>query len=138
VEAAQRSSTRVVDLADALGVAYLVQGRVAAENDRVRVTTTLVRGEDGGQLWTATNERARTELRSLQREVTAAIAGRVRLEVAPERLARLDRRQTANAAANDAYLHAVDPKWDPFRADERFAALLERCRFAKVEPIRVS
>jgi tetratricopeptide (TPR) repeat protein len=38
--------------------------------------------------------------------VTTAIAGRVRLEVAPERLARLDRRQTANAAAYDAYLRA--------------------------------
>jgi len=26
----------------------------------------------------------------------------------------------------------VDPKWDSFRADERFTALLERCRFARV------
>jgi Flp pilus assembly protein TadD len=26
----------------------------------------------------------------------------------------------------------VDPKWDPFRTDERFRALLERCHFAKV------
>jgi tetratricopeptide (TPR) repeat protein len=26
----------------------------------------------------------------------------------------------------------VDPKWDPFRSDERFRSLLERCHFAKV------
>ena len=28
---------------------------------------------------------------------------------------------------------AVDPKWDPFRTDERFKALLERCHFARVD-----
>jgi len=106
VEAAQRASPPVVDLADALGVTYLVQGRVAAEGDRVRVTTTLVRGKDGREIWSATYDRALTELRALQREVSMAIAGRVRLEVAPERLARLDRRQTENPAAYDAYLHA--------------------------------
>lgn len=106
VEAAQRASSRVMDLADALGVTYVVQGRVAAEHDRVRIITALVRGEDGAEIWSATYDRARTELLGLQREVSMAIAGRVRLEVAPERLARLDRRQTANSAAYDAYLHA--------------------------------
>ncbi len=106
VEAAQRASPRVTDLADALGVTYVVQGRVAAEDDRVRITTALVRAEDGAEIWSAAYDRARTELRGLQREVSMAIAGRVSLEVAPERLARLDRRQTADAAAYDAYLHA--------------------------------
>lgn len=106
VEAAQRASPRVVDLADALGVTYVVHGRVAAEDDRVHVTATLVRGKDAAEIWSATYERARTELRGLQRDVSTAVAGRVRVEVAPERLIRLDRRQTANAAAYDAYLHA--------------------------------
>src|SRR5262249_8115015 len=106
VEAAQRASPRVMDLADALGVTYVVQGRVAAEGDRLRITGALVRGKDGAQIWSETYDRALTELRGLQREVSVAIAGRVRLEVAPERLARLDRRQTANPAAYDAYLHA--------------------------------
>ena len=26
----------------------------------------------------------------------------------------------------------ADPKWDPFRTDERFRALIERCQFANV------
>ena len=106
VEAAQRTSPRVVELAGTLGVTYVVQGRVAVEGDRVRITTALVRGEDGAEIWSATYDRARTELGGLQREVSMAIAGRVRLEVAPERLASLDRRQTANLAAYDAYLRA--------------------------------
>jgi len=106
VAAAQRASPRVTDLAHALGVTYLVDGRVAAADDRVRITATLVRGKDGAEIWSATYDRVRTELHGLQREVSMAIAGRVSLEVAPERLARLDRRQTADAAAYDAYLHA--------------------------------
>jgi len=106
VEAAQRASPRAKDLAAALGVNYIVQGRVAVQDDRVRITTALVRGEDGGEIWSATYDRGRTELRGLQRELSREIARRVRLEVAPERLARLDRRQTANATAYDAYLQA--------------------------------
>src|SRR5262249_36279830 len=96
VEAAQRAWARGMGLSAALRVPYVVQGRVGAEHDRVRITTALVRGKDGAEIWSATYDRARTELRGLQREVSMAIAGRVRLEVAPERLARLDRRQTAN------------------------------------------
>ena len=93
VAAAQRASPRVTDLAHALGVTYLVDGRVAAADDRVRITATLVRGKDGAEIWSATYDRVRTELHGLQREVSMAIAGRVSLEVAPERLARLDRRR---------------------------------------------
>ena len=106
VEAALRASPQVRDLADDLGVTYVVRGRVTTEGDRVRITTALVRAEDDAEIWSATYDRARSELRGLQRDVTAAIAERVRLEVSPERLARLDRRQTANTAAYDAYLRA--------------------------------
>ena len=41
-------------------------------------------------------------------------------------------------ATNDQDVHLVwlvaDPKWDPYREDPRFRALVERCNFMRTSP----
>jgi TolB-like protein/DNA-binding winged helix-turn-helix (wHTH) protein/Flp pilus assembly protein TadD len=87
-----------------LSVDYLVEGSVRREGPRVRVTATLTRVRDQEHVWSQSYEREPTSVLGLQQDLSMAIAEQVRLRVAPDRLAGLERRQTRSADAYDAYL----------------------------------
>jgi TolB-like protein/DNA-binding winged helix-turn-helix (wHTH) protein/Flp pilus assembly protein TadD len=87
-----------------LSVDYLVEGSIRVEGARVRVMATLTRVRDQEHVWSQSYEREPTSLLGLQQELSTAIAEQVRLRVAPDRLAGLERRQTRSADAYDAYL----------------------------------
>jgi TolB-like protein/DNA-binding winged helix-turn-helix (wHTH) protein/Tfp pilus assembly protein PilF len=87
-----------------LGVDYLVEGSLRAEGTQLRVTSKLIRVGDQMQIWSQSYDRAAGSLLAVQRELSAAIAQQVRLQLSPERLSALARRQTRNAEAYDLYL----------------------------------
>jgi len=89
-----------------LGADYFIETDVATDGGNVRVTSRLIRAADRSQVWTATYNRERSSVRAIQRELSAAIAAHVRVEVVPDRLTGLDRRQTRNPEAYEAYLRA--------------------------------
>jgi TolB-like protein/DNA-binding winged helix-turn-helix (wHTH) protein/tetratricopeptide (TPR) repeat protein len=90
-----------------LGADHLVESSVRVDGGRVRITATLVRGQDQVQIWSATYDRAITGVLGLQSELSTAIAEQIRLRLSPERVAALSRRHTRNAAAYEAYLRAL-------------------------------
>jgi TolB-like protein len=77
------------DIGRELGVEGLVTGSVMRANDRVRVTTQLVRADSGAVVWANRYERNTGDVLSLQNELVSAIAREVRATLTPEQDARL-------------------------------------------------
>lgn len=83
---------------------YIVEGSVRRENERLRVTATLVRVHDEVQVWTSSYDRDGSNMIGVQQELSSAIARQVTQRLSPDRLTRFSRRQTSNADAYDLYL----------------------------------
>jgi DNA-binding winged helix-turn-helix (wHTH) protein/TolB-like protein/Tfp pilus assembly protein PilF len=100
----KRTSKSPAEIGQELGVEYLVEGSVQAESRRLRVTSKLIRVRDQVQMWAQSYESEPGSMLELQRELSAAIAGQVRLRLSPQRLTALATRHTQNAEAYDLYL----------------------------------
>lgn len=70
-------------LAADLGVAFLVEGTVAGDNRRMRVTVRLVDARADHELWSRTYERPYRDILTVQTELAAAIARELSATVAP-------------------------------------------------------
>ncbi len=74
------------------------------EDNRLRVTSTLVRVRDQVQVWSQSYDREPMSLLGLQRELSTAIAEQIVSALSPGRLETLTRRQTLSPDAYDLYL----------------------------------
>jgi TolB-like protein/Flp pilus assembly protein TadD len=61
-------------LARRLRVAYLVEGTVRGSAEQLRVSTRLVRGADGFQLWSQVFDRSGSEILNLEEDIARAVA----------------------------------------------------------------
>ncbi|MEL6874133.1 MAG: tetratricopeptide repeat protein, partial [Pseudomonadota bacterium] len=62
------------EIADKLGVAYLLDGNVQKVGNRVKITTDLSDGRDGSSKWSQSFERPLTDIFEVQSEIAAAVA----------------------------------------------------------------
>ena len=97
-----------------VGVDFVVDSSLRLERTRIRVTSQLVRAEDGQQLWSASFDRELTNVLGLQRELSIAIAEQVRQRLSPEVAAAINRRQTQNPQAYALYLKGRE-QWTRFQ-----------------------
>ncbi len=84
-----------------LGVAYLLEGSVRKQGERVRITAQLIKAEDGFHLWSETFDRDLTDIFAVQDEISRAIAEALSLRIGGAATARGG---TASAAAHDLSL----------------------------------
>jgi TolB-like protein/Flp pilus assembly protein TadD len=100
-----RGTTKsVAEIGQELGVDYLVASSLRADSIRLRVAVTLIRVVDEQHVWSHIYDREATDLLGLQQELSAAIANQIHLHLSTERMDEVERRQTRNPAAYDAYL----------------------------------
>jgi len=85
-----------------LEVDSILEGSVRRQGQRVRVTAQLVDTGDGGHLWSENYDRELTDVFVLEDEIAAAIAERLRTELAPEDRERA--RPPVDVEAHTAYL----------------------------------
>jgi len=100
----KRTTKSLADIGHELGVDYLVESSLRAENGRLRITSKLIRVRDQVQVWSESYDREPATLLGLQRELSTVIAEGIRIRLSPERLNALARRHTRNAYAYDLYL----------------------------------
>jgi TolB-like protein/DNA-binding winged helix-turn-helix (wHTH) protein/Flp pilus assembly protein TadD len=127
----KRTTKSLAEIGRELGADYLVEGSIQAENNRLRVTSKLIRVRDQVQVWSSSYDREPTSMLGLQRELSTTIAEQIRVRLSPERLEALARRQTGRADAYDLYLrgrHLLDQSTPPTtrRAIEYFARAVEQ------------
>jgi TolB-like protein/Tfp pilus assembly protein PilF len=76
-------------IADTLNVTHILEGSVRRSGSRVRVTAQLIDAADGSHIWSERYDRELSDIFAVQDEISAAIAGTLRVklsgEVAPER-----------------------------------------------------
>jgi serine/threonine-protein kinase len=65
-----------------LGVGHILGGSVRREGVRVRVSAQLVRASDGSHVWSERYDRELTDVLALEDEIAAAIAERLRMQLA--------------------------------------------------------
>ena len=101
--------TDIRAIADALGVANIVEGSVRRSGNRIRVTAQLVTAADGSHLWSERYDRQLADVFDVQDEIAAAIAAALRVALAP----RVDGapRHTPNIPAYEALLTARHFHW---------------------------
>jgi TolB-like protein/Tfp pilus assembly protein PilF len=100
----KRAMKSLGEIGDELKAAFLVESSLRSEGGRIRVTSKLVRAADQVQIWSATYDSEPKSVLAFQRELSTTIAQQIRLQLAPERLEALARRQAHNPEAYDVYL----------------------------------
>ncbi len=131
-------NTDVSAIANALGVAHILEGSVRRGGDRLRVTAQLIRASDGFHLWSETFDRTPEDVIAIQEDVAFEIANALETAMDPVALKQMVSAGTSSVAAYEAYLEGLalegdvgstgnPAKWaDAVRAYERATALDEK------------
>ena len=114
-------------IAQELGVDYLLEGSVRRDGERVRVTAQLIQASDQTHLWAGSFDRELGDVVKLQNEVALAIADKIELTLSHEERARLAEAPAVNPEAHLAYLRALQVwDWRTKQGAERSIAELQR------------
>ncbi len=68
------SSLGIAEIADKLGVDYVLEGSVRKSGDQVRISAQLIHAVDGFQLWSESYDRRLTSIFAIQDEIAANVA----------------------------------------------------------------
>jgi TolB-like protein len=115
------------EIAQALGVANIMEGTVRRIGNRVLINVQLVDPRSGRQIWAERYDRTIADAIGLQGELAAEIAGALKAKLAPEEKVRLATKPTTNPEAYLLYLRARErgrtgaSKEDAFATDELYA-----------------
>jgi TolB-like protein/DNA-binding winged helix-turn-helix (wHTH) protein/Tfp pilus assembly protein PilF len=99
----QKNKT-VHEIAQELGVDYVLETSLREASGQVRFTAQLIRTQDQMHVWAQTYDRPMTDVLSLQSELARAVAEEIRIGLTPEVAARLASPRAPRPEAYDAYL----------------------------------
>ena len=85
-------------------VEAVLEGNIQRLTDRIRVTTRLVRVEDGSALWAGTFDERFTDIFAVQDSISEKVAAALALKLTGEEKERLAKRYTENTGAYHLYL----------------------------------
>src|SRR4029077_21195285 len=95
---------KVQQVAQDLGVRFILEGSVRKSGSRVRVTGQLIHGKDVGPLWGARFDRDLTDIFAIQDEITHAIVEQLKVKLLPQEKKSIGQTPTDNVEAYTYYL----------------------------------
>jgi TolB-like protein/Flp pilus assembly protein TadD/rhodanese-related sulfurtransferase len=95
---------KVRQVAEELGVRYLLEGSVRRAGDEVRINAQLIDATTGGHLWAERYDGTLEDIFDLQDRVTEQIVAALAVSLTRGEQAQQARHDTENVAAHDAYL----------------------------------
>ena len=127
------------EVANELGVTYVVEGSVRRSGDRVRVTAQLIDATTDDHLWAENYDRELADVFAIQTAVAQEIVRALQAELSPEEERLISEQPTENVEAYELYLRArqlTGAGGLSLSADEEAARLLEQAvaldpRFAR-------
>jgi TolB-like protein/Flp pilus assembly protein TadD len=93
-------------IAEELGVRYLLEGSVQRAGNQVRVNAQLVDALSGAQLWADRYDRSLADVFKIQTEIAEIIVTHLEAKITPEEKAALEDRPTGDLVAYELYLRA--------------------------------
>jgi TolB-like protein/Tfp pilus assembly protein PilF len=93
-------------IAEALGVAHILEGTVRRDGQHVRVNTELIDARKDQTIWADSFDRDLTDIFTIQGEVAQTIAKKLAATLSPEEKRSIDAKLTDNLEAYDLYLQA--------------------------------
>jgi TolB-like protein len=114
-------------VAEELGVRYVVEGSVRRGGDRVRITVQLNDVTTGGHIWAERYDRDLADVFAVQDEITEAIVAAIEPQLYAAENFRAQRKSPNNLDAWDLVMRALSHYWRVTRQDNVVAqALLEK------------
>ncbi len=114
-------------IAEELGIGYLVEGSVRKSGDRVRITAQLNDAATGSQLWAERYDRALADVFKVQDEITEAIVAAIEPQVYAAENFRARRKPPESLDAWELLMRALSHYWRVTHEDNIAAqALLEQ------------
>src|SRR6516164_6312698 len=114
-------------IADELGVGYVVEGSVRKGGDRVRITAQLNDVATGSHIWAEHYDRGIADVFAVQDEITEAIVAAIEPQIYAAENFRAERKPPDNMDAWDLVMRALSHYWRVTRQDNVVAqALLEK------------
>jgi serine/threonine protein kinase len=93
-------------IANALGVANVLEGTVRRDGNHVRVNTELVDARNDNTIWADSYDRDLTDIFAIQSDIAQTVASRLSAQLSPEERKDIEERPTNNLEAYDLYLRA--------------------------------
>jgi TolB-like protein/class 3 adenylate cyclase len=118
----------VKQVAQELGVRYVLEGSVRKAGNRVRITGQLIDTTTGAHIWADRFDGALNDIFELQDQVASNVAGAIEPKLRQSEIERAGRKPTANLTAYDLYLRALASSYR--YTDEGFAAAVVLARQA--------
>ena len=94
------------EIADTLGVAYVVEGSVWQAGEHIRINAQLTDARAGNQVWAQTYERRLGDVFAIQSEIVQQIVSRLQIAVSAKEQAALAERATRDLTAYGLYVRA--------------------------------
>jgi adenylate cyclase len=124
---------RVVDVkevARTMDVSHVLEGSVRKAGSRLRISTQLIAGDTGRQLWGERYDRDLTDIFEIQDEISHAIVKALELTLLPEEKEAIEQRGTSNAEAYRFYLMArqqwIGGTFGDIKRDEAIARICQQ------------
>ena len=114
-------------VAEELGVGYVIEGSVRKDGDRVRITTQLSDAATGTQIWAERYDRNLVDVFAVQDEITEAIVAAIEPQLYAAENFRANRKPPDKMDAWDLVMRALSHHWRVTRQDNVVSqALLEK------------
>jgi TolB-like protein/class 3 adenylate cyclase len=94
------------EIAQALGVAHILEGSVRRAGGKVRVTAQLIDARSDAHLWADTYDRDLADVFAIQSEIAKTIADQLQAKLSPKEKAAIEQPPTADVSAFDLYTRA--------------------------------
>ena len=113
------------EIAQQLGVAYIVEGSVQRAGDRLRINAQLIDARTDAHIWAETYDRTAADLFAIQSELAESIVAQLKAKLSPKQKAEIEERPTQDLVAFDLYLQAKQIVDSYLIAEDVRAALLK-------------
>jgi TolB-like protein/rhodanese-related sulfurtransferase/Flp pilus assembly protein TadD len=97
-------AVKVGQVAEELGVRYVLEGSVRRAGDQIRINAQLIDALSGGHVWAERYDSSFSDIFALQDNITQKIVSALAVNLTAEDLGRQDRNETDNLEAYDAFL----------------------------------
>ena len=110
-------SVHIRQIAEELGVRYVLEGSVRKGGDRVRITAQLSDAASGNQVWAAQYDRELTDVFAVQDEITNAIVAAIEPQIYAAENFRVRHKPPSSLDAWDLVIRALSHYWCITRED---------------------